>query len=83
MRADVATGTVKWFNATKGYNFMQPDFSSIFSMEKPGLSDLCEGAEVAFDIVPNKGKESAEKSASARGRCCQGVASISIGPRAA
>jgi cold shock protein len=63
----MASGTVKWFNATKGYGFIQPDsgggkdvFVHISAVEKAGLSDLREGAKVTFDIVPNKGKESAE-----------------------
>jgi cold shock protein len=63
----MATGTVKWFNATKGYGFIQPDsgggkdvFVHISAVEKAGLSDLREGAKVTYDVVPNKGKESAE-----------------------
>jgi len=64
--AAVATGTVKWFNATKGYGFIQPDsggkdvFVHISAVEKAGLNDLREGDKVSYDVVPNKGKESAE-----------------------
>jgi cold shock protein len=60
------SGTVKWFNATKGYGFIEPAgggkdvFVHISAVEKAGLSDLREGAKVTFDVVPNKGKESAE-----------------------
>jgi cold shock protein len=63
---DVATGTVKWFNATKGYGFIQPDnggkdvFVHISAVERAGLSSLNEGAKISYDVVPNKGKESAE-----------------------
>jgi cold shock protein len=65
--ADMPSGSVKWFNPTKGYGFIQPDggggkdvFVHISAVEKAGLSDLREGAKVSYDIVPNKGKESAE-----------------------
>ena len=62
----MAIGTVKWFNATKGYGFIQPDsggkdvFVHISAVEKAGLNDLREGDKVSYDVVPNKGKESAE-----------------------
>jgi cold shock protein len=65
-RNDVATGTVKWFNATKGYGFIQPDtggkdvFVHISAVERAGLSSLNEGAKVSFEVVANRGKESAE-----------------------
>ena len=63
--AAVATGTVKWFNATKGFGFIQPDtggkdvFVHISAVEKAGLSSLNEGAKVSYDIVSDRGKESA------------------------
>ena len=60
------SGTVKWFNATKGYGFIQPNgatkdvFVHISAVERAGLSTLAEGAKVTFDIVDNRGKEAAE-----------------------
>jgi CspA family cold shock protein len=65
-RIDVATGTVKWFNATKGFGFIQPDtggkdvFVHISAVERAGLSSLNEGAKVSYEVVANRGKESAE-----------------------
>ena len=62
----MATGTVKWFNPTKGYGFIQPDtggrdvFVHISAVEKAGLSCLNEGAKVSYEVVANRGKESAE-----------------------
>lgn len=59
-------GTVKWFNSTKGYGFIQPDsggkdvFVHISAVEKAGYTSLAEGAKVSFDVVTNRGKESAE-----------------------
>jgi CspA family cold shock protein len=64
-RNDVATGTVKWFNGQKGYGFIQPDsggkdvFVHISAVEKAGLSSLNEGAKVSYEIVSDRGKESA------------------------
>ncbi len=63
---NVAIGTVKWFNATKGYGFIQPDsggkdvFVHISAVEKAGLNTLNEGDKVSYEVVANRGKESAE-----------------------
>jgi len=65
-RMDVATGTVKWSNPAKGYGFIQPDnggndvFVHISAVERAGLSNLNECANVSFEVVANRGKESAE-----------------------
>ena len=59
----MATGTVKWFNATKGFGFIQPDgggkdvFVHISAVEKAGFSSLAEGAKVSYEIVADRGKE--------------------------
>lgn len=61
-------GTVKWFNATKGFGFIQPDdggkdvFVHISAVERAGLSSLNEGQKVSFDIVADRrsGKSSAD-----------------------
>jgi CspA family cold shock protein len=63
----VASGTVKWFNPTKGYGFIQPSggggkdvFVHISAVERAGLSTLNEGQQIDYEIVSNRGKESAE-----------------------
>jgi CspA family cold shock protein len=62
----VATGTVKWFNATKGFGFIQPDnggkdvFVHISAVEKAGLANLNEGTKVSYEEMENRGKTSAE-----------------------
>jgi CspA family cold shock protein len=63
----MAKGTVKWFNPTKGYGFIQPTsgggrdvFVHISAVEKAGLHTLNEGQAVEYEEVPNKGKTSAE-----------------------
>lgn len=61
-------GTVKWFNATKGYGFIQPDnggpdvFVHISAVERSGLGGLNDGQKVTFDIVKDRrtGKNSAD-----------------------
>jgi CspA family cold shock protein len=62
------TGTVKWFNAQKGFGFIQPSdggndvFVHISALERAGLSTLAEGQKVSYEIVADKrGKSSAEK----------------------
>jgi CspA family cold shock protein len=62
----VAIGTVKWFNATKGYGFIAPEkggkdvFVHISAVEKAGMSDLREGSKISYEIVQSRGRESAE-----------------------
>ena len=59
-------GTVKWFNPTKGYGFIQPQdggkdvFVHISAVERAGLSTLNEVQSVQFELVENRGKSSAE-----------------------
>jgi cold shock protein len=55
-------GTVKWFNATKGYGFIQPEdgtkdvFVHISAVERAGMSTLNEGQKVSYDVVSERGK---------------------------
>jgi cold shock protein len=64
--AMVATGTVKWFNLTKGCGFIQPQdggrdvFVHISVVERAGLGSLNEGQRIEYEIVSNRGKESAD-----------------------
>ena len=61
-------GTVKWFNAQKGYGFIQPEgggkdvFVHISAVERAGLRELREGQRVAFEVVTDRktGKSAAE-----------------------
>jgi CspA family cold shock protein len=65
----MATGTVKWFNAQKGFGFIAPDdggsdaFVHISAVERAGLSELREGQKVGFELVADQrsGKMSADK----------------------
>ena len=63
----MAKGTVKWFNPTKGYGFIQPIggggrdvFVHISAVERAGLSTLNEGQTVEYEEVANRGRNSAE-----------------------
>jgi cold shock protein len=64
----MASGTVKWFNATKGFGFIQPDdgsqdvFVHISAVERAGMRELRDGQKVSYEIVADRrsGKSSAE-----------------------
>ncbi len=61
------TGTVKWYNETKGYGFIQPDdggkdvFVHISAVERAGMRNLIEGQRVAYEVLTDKrsGKDAA------------------------
>jgi cold shock protein len=66
LETEMATGTVKWFNPTKGYGFIQPSggggkdvFVHISAVERAGLRSLNEGQTIEYEIESNRGKESA------------------------
>ena len=64
----MATGTVKWFNATKGFGFIEPEtggadvFVHISAVERAGLGSLTEGQKINFEIVQDRrsGKSAAD-----------------------
>jgi CspA family cold shock protein len=63
----MATGTVKWFNAQKGFGFIQPDdgskdvFVHISAVERAGMTNLNEGQTISFEVIADRrtGKSSA------------------------
>jgi CspA family cold shock protein len=61
----MAIGTVKWFNATKGFGFIQPEggskdvFVHISAVQQAGMQTLAEGQRVSFDVVNERGKQAA------------------------
>lgn len=58
----MAIGTVKWFNAQKGFGFIQPNdggkdvFVHISAVERAGLGTLNEGQKISYDVVSERGK---------------------------
>ena len=63
--ANMANGTVKWFNAQKGFGFIEPTdggkdvFLHISAVERAGLSSVNEGQKVSYDVVNERGKDAA------------------------
>ena len=65
----MATGTVKWFNATKGFGFIQPDdgsadvFVHISAVERAGMRGLTDGQKIKYELVQDRrsGKSSADE----------------------
>ena len=63
----MATGTVKWFNAQKGFGFIQPSdgskdvFVHISAVQAAGLATLTDGQTVSFEVVTERGKPAASK----------------------
>jgi cold shock protein len=61
----MANGTVKWFNATKGFGFIQPGdggkdvFVHISAVEKAGLRSLKEGQPIEYEVLTERGKQAA------------------------
>ena len=61
----MATGTVKWFNTTKGYGFIEPDeggkdvFVHISQVQRSGMTEITEGQKLSYELVEDRGKTSA------------------------
>ena len=61
----MANGTVKWFNTTKGFGFIQPEqggadvFVHISAVERAGMRSLNEGQQVAYDLQEERGRTAA------------------------
>jgi CspA family cold shock protein len=61
----MATGTVKWFNPTKGFGFIEPEsgdkdvFVHISAVQAAGLGTLTEGQRVSYEVVTERGKTAA------------------------
>jgi cold shock protein len=65
LEAIVAIGTVKWFNAVKGFGFIQPEtgrddvFVHISAVQKAGMESLAEGQRISYDVMDERGKKAA------------------------
>lgn len=61
----MAIGSVKWFSSQKGYGFIQPDsggkdlFVHISAVEKSGLGTLSEGQKISYEVITERGRQSA------------------------
>lgn len=61
----MSIGTVKWFNAQKGFGFIQPDdaskdvFVHVSALERAGIGTLSQGQKISYDIEQDRGKPSA------------------------
>lgn len=61
----MAIGTVKWFNSTKGYGFIEPEgggkdvFVHVSAVERAGMRTLTEGQRVSYELATEKGRTSA------------------------
>lgn len=61
----MATGTVKWFNPTKGFGFIAPEsgdsdvFVHISAVQKAGLETLTEGQRISYEVISERGKKAA------------------------
>lgn len=62
----MATGTVKWFNAQKGFGFIVPDdggkdvFVHVSAVQRAGLQTLNDGQKISYEVVMQKGKNAAD-----------------------
>ena len=76
----MATGTVKWFNGTKGYGFIQPDdgskdvFVHVSAVERAGMSDLREGQKVEYDLERGEQGKTWRSISRRTDRACHGAA---------
>ena len=66
VEADMASGTVKWFNPTKGFGFIEPEeggkdvFVHISAVQRAGLETLNEGQKVSYEVAQDRGRTFAD-----------------------